>query len=73
MNHSQTHSVDNESVKIAEVDQAEQCLSRDRGDILTPRVTEERISLNPNKDSNPQDEIVSDKTAESERIIKQKK
>ena len=44
-----------------------------RGDVLTPRVTEEKIELNPNKDSNPQDEIVSDKTAESERIIKQKK
>ena len=71
MNHSQTHTVGSENVRIAEIDQAEQLMSR--GDVLTPRVTEEKIELNPNKDSNPQDEIVSDKTAESERIIKQKK
>ena len=48
-----------------------------RGEVLSPKVTEEKIELKkPNKDSNPQDEkdeIVSDKTEESERIIKQKK
>ena len=44
-----------------------------RGEVLSPKVTEEKIEPNPNKDSNPQDEIVSDKTAESEKIIKQKK